>query len=145
MGDSSYVLASDGARWAFGDNSLGQLFDGTHRGRALPVRSTVDRTPIDGLAGICYLSLGMDGTLWACGENESGQLGDGTVIPRYTPVRVMGGVRSASISWDHLVIAKTDGSLWACGANSSGQLGDGTTKDRRSPVRVTLPAEGAGL
>ena len=66
----SLFIKSDGTLWAMGDNSFGQLGDGTSTNRLLPVQvaSAVCR-----IAAGCNYSLFVrnDGSLWAMGAYES--------------------------------------------------------------------------
>jgi hypothetical protein len=88
----SLAVKTDGSLWAWGNNTLGQLGDGTNLSRNKPVKI------MDGVFSVAAkefhsLALKKDGSLWAWGNNEYGQLGDGTTINRYTPVKIMDGVK----------------------------------------------------
>ena len=131
----SLILKSDGTLWACGDNSYGQLGDG----------STLDHlTPVQVMSGVRSMAAGgnhslilkNDGTLWACGDNSYGQLGTGDSTSRATPVQVMSDVLNVSAGRTHSLILKSDGTLWACGDNSYGQLGDGSTFEHLTPVQM---------
>ena len=131
------IIKNDGTLWAFGDNSYGQLGDGTPTSLATHAPKKI----MDGVASVSAGSshtmiLKTDGTLWACGHNSFGQLGDGTTKHCPTPMKVMDGVASVSAGSSHTMILKTDGTLWACGHNSFGQLGDGTTTRCPTPMKV---------
>jgi alpha-tubulin suppressor-like RCC1 family protein/chitodextrinase len=132
-------VRSDGTLWATGDNSGGQLGDGTNTNRSIPVQVSGGTNVTAIAAGdIQTFFIKSDGTLWAMGDNSYGQLGDGTITSRNTPVQVVGGtnvVRVAAGS-SHTAFLKTDGTLWVTGRNSYGQLGDGTWTDRSTPVQV---------
>jgi alpha-tubulin suppressor-like RCC1 family protein len=136
----SIALKSDGTLWAWGDNSSGQLGDGTFTNRSTPVRVGTDTNWVAITAGYYRhnLALKSDGTLWAWGDNWDGQLGDGTTADRTTPVRVGTDTNWTAITagWEYTIALKSDGTLWAWGDNYSGQLGDGTTVNRTTPVRV---------
>ena len=137
-GRHTVVLKNDGTVWAWGNNSDGQLGDGTAINRKTPVQ-------VSGLGGVTTAAAGSsytvvlknDGTVWAWGYNNSGQLGDGTTTNRKTPVQAsgLGGV-TAIAAGGHTVALKNDGTVWAWGYNNSGQLGDGTTTNRKTPVQV---------
>jgi alpha-tubulin suppressor-like RCC1 family protein len=147
--DHTIALRQDGSVWAWGNNELGQLGDGSsgvNNYRSTPVQVT-------GLANITAIAGGehhtvalmQDGSLWAWGDNEHGQLGDGTSGAdnyRTTPVQVAGlsNVTAIAGGEDHTIALKQDGSVWAWGDNEHGQLGDGTSgidNYRSTPGQVT--------
>src|SRR5690349_4544615 len=77
--DHSLVVRLDGTVWAAGDNSDGQLGDGTTVSRHVPVRVRGLRGAVAVAAGTGHsLALRHDGSVWAWGNNAFGQLGDGT-------------------------------------------------------------------
>ena len=90
----SLAVKSDGTVWAWGNNWLGQLGDGTTTDRSIPVQ-------VSGLSGVVavaggdYHSLAVksDGTVWAWGDNYHGQLGDGTTTQRPHPGAGLGPFR----------------------------------------------------
>jgi len=130
----SVAVKNDGTVWAWGDNSSGQLGDGTSLQRLNPVQ-------VGGLSGVTAIAAGFqhtvalknDGTVWAWGYTAYGQPGSG-----YTPVPVSGlsGVNAIAAGQYHSLALKNDGSLWAWGHNGSGQLGDGTTTLPGAVVQV---------
>ena len=84
----SLALLSDGTVRAWGDNTDGQLGNGTNIQQLTPV-------PVIGLSGVSALSAGglhnlaiVNGGVMAWGENSAGQLGDGTINNRATAVNV---------------------------------------------------------
>ena len=80
---------SDGTVWAWGDNRVGELGDGTTTDRLAPVQVT-GLTGVTQVAAGCTHSLALrsDGTVWAWGANGAGQLGRGTVtVTRSRPPR----------------------------------------------------------
>jgi alpha-tubulin suppressor-like RCC1 family protein len=135
----SLAVAADSTVWAWGDNEVGQLGDGTTTDRSTPVQ-------VQGMADVVAIAgkqdhtiaLRRDGTVWAWGHNYSGQLGDGTTTDRSTPVQVQGMADVVAIAGGrgHTTALRHDGTVWAWGWNWQGQLGDGTTTDRWTPVQV---------
>ena len=122
---------------AWGDNSTGQLGDGTRNSRSNAV--TVATNVIAAAAGATHsLFVEADGTLRAMGNNFYGQLGDGTLNLRTNPVAVQGGsnVIAVAAGASHSLFLRADGTLWAAGWNADGELGDGTGVQHNSPVAV---------
>ena len=84
----SLYVKSDGSMWAMGDNSHGQLGDGTTTDRSSPVR--IESSDVVSAASGDYhnLYLKNDGSLWSMGRNWFGELGDGTMTDLSTPVEI---------------------------------------------------------
>src|SRR5207302_3983062 len=82
----SVALKGDGTVWTWGDNSNGQLGDGTSVGRTTSA-------PVSGVAGAVRVAAGGlhtvvllgDGTVSTWGNNQWGQLGDASTVSRPTP------------------------------------------------------------
>ena len=138
---SCVVVGGDRIRCA-GDNSSGQLGDGTTRSRSTP-------TPVSGLIdGVLQVASGefhtcalVAATTARCwGGNSSGQLGDGTILQRLTPVIVSGltGATQITAGNSHTcALRRSDGGVRCWGFNGAGMLGDGTTTTRTAPVAVS--------
>jgi alpha-tubulin suppressor-like RCC1 family protein len=141
------ALQSDGSLWAWGDNSAGQLGDGTIDSRLVPTRivtgnpSNFDNNWVAVSAGGLYsVGLQADGTLWAWGDNAFGQFGvdPEDLASSPDPVQVstlveVPGNPGFNSSWtavaagfNHLVGLQANGTVWGLGDNSVGQLGTGT-------------------
>jgi alpha-tubulin suppressor-like RCC1 family protein len=142
----SLALTTTGKVLAWGNNSAGQLGNGTTKSRMKPV-------PVSLPKGVTVkaISAGDDdgfaltsaGRVLSWGGNEAGQLGTGTTKGRKTPgyVGLPKGTTVTSIAAGSLTgyAVTKKGGLLAWGENNDGQLGDGTTKQRDKPVRVSLP------
>jgi len=133
------ALTNTGSVKCWGDNSYGQLGDGTMNS---------SRSPVDvvGLSnGVVKISTGQghtcalinDGSVKCWGGNNVGQLGDGTFINRSTPVTVPGLIATTiEIGWASSC-ALTSGQGARCwGNNAAGQLGNGTNTNSPTPVKV---------
>ncbi|MFC1857237.1 putative Ig domain-containing protein, partial [Thermodesulfobacteriota bacterium] len=151
----SIALKKDGTVWAWGENTYGNLGDGTTEDSHTPVQVKgeegigflTDIVAIGG-SGLHWLALRSDGTVWAWGFNSYGGLGDGTTTDHSTPVQVkgQGGVGYLSDVVDisitdggaHSFAIKKDSTVWAWGGSNYnyGVLGDGTTANRYTPVQV---------
>ena len=130
------TLKATGILYAWGDNTYGQLGDGTSNG-SLDVLKAVGTgyTAIDA-GGSHSVALKTDGSLWTWGSNISGQLGDGLGYTLQSPKQIGTGYTSIAAGGSYTLAIKTDGSLWAWGANSDGQLGVGSTANSQVPKQV---------
>jgi alpha-tubulin suppressor-like RCC1 family protein len=135
------ALRSDGTVWSWGNNTSGQLGDGTLTNRSTAVR-------VNGLSNITAISAGAEhsvavnsaGQVYTWGQGRYGQLGSGSTAARRTPALVSGvtGVRKVDCGRDHTLLVTGSGDLWAFGRNDFGQVGNGQTATARTtPYRVT--------
>ncbi len=143
------VRTTDGAVFAWGANSDGQLGDNTTTQRKTPVQVSGISEVVAVATGARHsLALTSGGVLWVWGDNAYGQIGNGNNTDQKLPVQVMTGVSQIAAGDYHSIALKSDGSLWAWGANGDGQLADGGTTNRNTPGSVTglggVNAIGAG-
>ena len=143
----SCAMRGDGTVRCWGDNSDGQLGDGTTTDRSTPVTVVGLANVIAIAAGdrhVCALAGG--GTVSCWGDNRFGQLGDGTTTHRSTPVTVVGltNVTAIAAAGGHTCAVLVSSEVRCWGLNLFGQLGDGTWTDSTSPVTV-IGVSGASL
>ena len=142
----SLARTTTGRLLAWGDNTHGQLGDGSTTERNQPVQVKLAagiKVAAARAGGTHSLALTTSGQALAWGLNSNGQLGDGTTTDRHRPVKVKlpRGTTVTAISAgcsDSFAVTAT-GRLLAWGDNTHGQLGDGTTIERNRPVKVQLP------
>jgi alpha-tubulin suppressor-like RCC1 family protein len=145
----SLFLKSDGSLWAMGDESYGELGDGTYGappyyGTNRPEEIVSSNVMAIAAGGFHSLFLKSDGSLWAMGDNGYGQLGDGTAN-YYTNLPeeiVASNVTAIAAGGYHSLFLKRDGSLWAMGANYYGQLGDDTYNNTNLPEEIVVGRPG---
>lgn len=139
----SLVLTSDGKVWAFGDDSLGQLGDGTTAGR-------YQAAMVAGLSGVSAIAAGPgfnlalrdDGTVWTWGSNACGEVGQApsvALLASAKQVSGLGGATAIAAGACHAVVLTSRGTLEVWGANDRGQLGLGAPSGRvTKPTEVSL-------
>ena len=147
----SCAILDDGSVSCWGENSNGQLGDGSRSPSLDPEKSSMPlgREAVGISAGSYHTCTVLDdGSVRCWGSNEFGQLGDGTTIERTSPVPVdLEGKSALGISSgeSHTCVVLNDWSVKCWGQNSNGQLGDGTTEDSSSPVLADMGGEDALL
>jgi alpha-tubulin suppressor-like RCC1 family protein len=125
--------------FCWGENSNGQLGDGTTTWRPQPVR-------VRGGLQWAQLSGGGNHTcgvtrseqLYCWGQNNYGQLGIGNTTNSLSPVPVSGGRQFQQVDAGgyHTCAVTTANAAYCWGFNFVGALGDGTTIERHTPGAV---------
>jgi alpha-tubulin suppressor-like RCC1 family protein len=144
---SGYALESNATEWAWGENSEGELGNGT---KAASYNGAVKvsfpkgvRIVAIGEARYDGFAIDSTGQGWAWGEGAKGVLctGDGQKKVK-SPVRVPGITSAVAVQGgeNHVLWLMADGTVRACGENWNGQLGVGA-----SVPETNVPLEVPGL
>jgi alpha-tubulin suppressor-like RCC1 family protein len=152
-GKTSCALTGDGLAWCWGDNTSGQVGNGSGGGGEDVVPTA---TPVAGIpAEVIGIAVGeshacallRDGSVRCWGDNRRGQLGVGlpvgtlamTAVPMAIPGLTAPATRLAAGSAHTCALLQGD-TVMCWGANESGQLGNGT----RIPSPGAVPATELG-
>ncbi len=155
----SCAVISDGSAFCWGDDSFGQLGNGTENESQAPVQvSGVGGAGV--LQNVTQISTGdahgcavtSDGSAFCWGDDTFGQLGNGAGNESQTPTRVLGvggagflqNITQISAGNAHGCAVMSDGSAFCWGADGSGQLGNGAAGNSQIPTRV-LGVGGTGF
>jgi alpha-tubulin suppressor-like RCC1 family protein len=145
--DDTFVPAeafTQGALWAWGYNSYGQVGNNSSGGDVTtPVTVYGSGLTWKQVAGGNSFSAAIktDGTLWTWGANSYGQLGNNTTTPQCTPVTVPSAAntwKQVSCGSGNVGSVKSDGTLWVWGRNDKGQLGNNTTTSVLTPIQTYI-------
>ncbi|WET68006.1 hypothetical protein [Sphingobacterium sp.] len=135
------ALSEEGGIYVWGDNSEGQLGNGSQAVIAKPTKLAATQKWVKATTGYAHsLAIAEDGTLWAWGKNDEGQLGlgnygDDVLVP--TQVGTDKDWTTLAVGGSYSLALKKDGTLWTWGSHSSGSLGNGQTSGRTtSPTKV---------
>jgi alpha-tubulin suppressor-like RCC1 family protein len=140
----NYVLVLDntGQLWAWGDNSSGQLGDGTTTNSCTPV--AVDQSALGGWkaadVAVAYgasYAIDKSGRVWSWGGNFKGMLGSGASaeelwqrsVPGLVQLPEYAKITRMAVSSSGVLALDETGRLWGWGWNYHGELGNGTKGD----------------
>ena len=131
----------DGVSFCWGQNSNGQLGDGTFANKLAPqtIAGGLTFQSLDaGMNHTCGIGAGGS---YCWGQGVFGQLGNGGDLTQPSPAQVSGSVtyQSVDAGGGH-TCGVGPGNLVLCwGRNSSGELGDGTRRNSTVPIEVINP------
>ncbi len=140
------ALLTDGMVACWGNNSDGQLGDGSTTDRNVPSLVDLGDGAVAISAGTVHAcAVTTDGGVKCWGGNnddrlgDGGRLGDGSRESSLVPVDVVGlgsGVSAIAAGTFHTCAVTTEGAVKCWGGNDDGQLGDGSRESSLVPVDV---------
>jgi alpha-tubulin suppressor-like RCC1 family protein len=139
------AIHANGALYAWGNNAIGQLGDGTTINKSSPVKIGASSwTTIGGGTQVRAAAIGSDLYTWGLGPvrgnvasviNVSSPVVVGPASYRISPIKI--GSQSwtrVAAGFSYAIGLLANGQIYGWGVNGSGQLGNGTTAGTSSPV-----------
>lgn len=146
--DNTCAIRSNGRLYCWGDNTTGELGNGTRTQTSRPVEVSGGFSDWVYIAGEHQHNCGIRNSnrAYCWGANGSGQVGTGsTSTDEITPQLVTGGITN----WKKIKLNGAtscgltySGSVLCWGGNAAGQLGDGTTTPRSAPATIINGSSG---
>ncbi len=142
------ALKKGGSLWCWGNNTFGQLGDGTTTSRLKPTK--VSKTGEVWIAirsgGHHTCAIKKGGSLWCWGDNSGGQV-TSKAKSAHSPVQVGAAIgwKAVRAGWRFTCALSTSGALWCWGDNLQGQLGNGTTTNSSVPLQVGAAKDWASI
>ena len=133
--DHTVILKSDGTVWGWGDNSSGQLGNGTTVNSTVPIQAIgINDVKMIDVGSYYTIALKKDGTVWHWGD------GYGNAYVHLEAAKVYGVENVAQISSGsrHVAALTTDGKLYLWGANDYGQIGNGRYSNNEDPQKISI-------
>lgn len=144
-GSFGFAVDEKGVIWGWGDNTKGQLGNGTKKRQYLPapVALGLDGSQIADIqcGNENTVFLMKDGTVYSCGPNNYGQQGvEGAPAYVFEPIQVVGleNIVQIATGFGQCLARTADGRVYAWGRNNRGQIGNGQTINAKTPVLLAL-------
>ncbi len=147
--DHTLFLSETGKGYGIGNNTYGQLGDGSNNDSTENVTQVQEENILKLEAGDCYtIALTKEGDLLEWGINRAGQIGSSQddLEETNTPTKntkveallqkVQKEIMLIDAGGDHVAIGLTDGNVYAWGLNTDGELGNGTNDNTYEPKLV---------
>ena len=149
----SLAIDASGILWAWGNNTFGQLGDGTNTTSLSPIQiGTATNWSVISAGTDHSMAINSGNILYTWGNNTNGQLGDGTNTASNVPIPISFG-SDGSVSFyiaisagqTHSLVIKNDNTLWSTGFNNQGQLGLGNLVNTNVLTQVGTANNWIGL
>ncbi len=151
-GGHACAVTQQGALYCWGDNTFGQVGDGTNTQRRSPVRiGTATDWFFAAVGAFHSCAIKQNGKLYCWGQNSYKQLGDGTSSARTSPWLVPDTTELPYLPWDYISLgtahtcAQKDNGVYCWGDNTAGQLADGSYNSTHLPRKLNVNARSFGV
>jgi alpha-tubulin suppressor-like RCC1 family protein len=140
---TEYALLTNGALYAWGLGTQGQLGDGVKANSftspvrvRFPAGVKIASIPADVMPYDTGLAVDTRGNVWGWGNNAGGELCLGNTTAYTTPIKLpLTGVTALAGASNH-ALYDAHGTVYACGQNVDGDLGDATSYNTTTPRKV---------
>lgn len=129
-------IKSDGSLWGWGDNTFGQIGDGTNADALTPTLIDDTRIYTHVSCGVSHsAAIDKDNNLFTWGSNGRRQLGTSSLTNSSRP-QLIGKFKDVSCGFFHTVAVTPDGVLQGWGANRQNQITAPSIQDEQLPVII---------
>ena len=153
MGDGfTVILKEDGTVWSAGNNTYGQLGNGTTTNHNILAQVKINEDEY--LTGVRKISVGythilamtVNGEVYAWGTNETGQLGQNnttnlsyaTKVLDSTGTETLSNIMDIGAGWDSSMVLTKTGEVYSWGSGFQYRLGTGNYDDQHLPVKLNI-------
>ena len=138
------AITTEGELYLWGDNSCGQIGNGSTEAALKPVFVMDHITKVE-LGTNFTAALTSDGDLYVWGANAYGQVGNGTTENQLTPYLTLKEVNTFDVGHSHIAALKEDGSVYAWGSNKWGEIVGTAGGVYSAPELIETSAKGIEL
>ena len=138
-GESGFymILDIEGYLYTWGQNTFGQLGDGTKNQTSTPTKIGDKKWKSLSLGRSAVAAIDDEGFLYTWGFGGYLQLGNNSTTEKLIPTKISDKKwLSVSMGFNHVAAIDDEGFLYTWGKNDSGQLLNGTTNEISTPTKI---------